>query len=316
MTDIADLEEGDELTHEFFLLNSASIRETTSGDPYVAGELRDKTGRLDLRMWQTDTHPEPGVVVAVDGYVDTYDGALQIVADSVVDADDKPTRDYVESAHRPPADLLDEIVHRVETHCQGDVYDLLLWVLRGDAERTEGLLAAPAARRNHHARHGGLLEHIWSMQRLAVSIWEHYWSMSGEAAAFDLPLLMGGTILHDIGKLEEHPDPAATETTERGELRGHIQAGVDLLRDAAKATGVDRDSELYWHLEHLILSHHGRKEWGSPVEPKTPEAVLLHQIDMLDSSAEPVRRAVLDSLGEGRVETPRGEELLVPGGGS
>ena len=309
------------------LLGAVEVRETKNGDPYLAGTLRDETGRIELRQWDEHQHPPAGTVVRLTGQVDEYKGALQVVVDRMAIDQEADPADYIESAHRPADELLDEVRRLVDLHCEQPLVDLLdyvlgYWPLHNEpqhrtAKSTRGdrLRESPAAKRNHHARHGGLIEHIHSMCWTACRMVEHYQERYGQSAP-RLDLLLAGCILHDIGKLDEMSGPIGTEYTREGELAGHIAIGLRHLDKAAEAADVSQGSELYQHLRHLILSHHGKREWGSPVEPKTPEAVLLHQIDMLDSRLDPVCSA-LSKAGEGaeRVETSAGQELLVMGGG-
>jgi len=328
MTDLIDLEAGDRFDGPL-LLTAVEQRETKNGDPYLAGRLRDKTMELEIRWWDRDSLPaEPGEVVRCKAEVGEYRGERQLVVYGLSsEGPDADPADYVESAHRPAEELLDEVRRLVDLHCEQPLIDLLDYVLgyrpmtrdpqHRDPRSSQGdrLRGAPAAKRNHHARHGGLIEHIHSMCWAACRMVEHYQERYGQSAP-RLDLLLAGCILHDIGKLDELSGPIGTEYTECGELAGHIAIGLEYINDAAKVAHVAQSSGLYWHLKHLILSHHGKNKWGSPVEPRTPEAVLLHQIDMIDSRLDPVCSA-LSKAGEGaeRVETSAGQELLVMGGG-
>jgi len=292
--DVSQLEFGQPLSAARFLLDDAAAKTTKSGKPYIAGTLRDATGRIELRQWEAHEHPPVGHVVAINGEVDQYEGDLQVKVTAMSIADGADPADYVESAHRPAADLIGEIVALAEMHCDGALLDLLLFVLGGNADRMDGLLRAPAAKRNHHARLGGLVEHIHSMAHLAVHSADHY------ARRYDYQIergiLLAGVILHDIGKADELSRAIGTEYTRSGRLEGHISMGVRLLEGLADRVGLD--DETHGHIRHLILSHHGKKEWGSPVEPRTPEAVVLHQLDMLDSRADAVLDAASKADGE------------------
>jgi 3'-5' exoribonuclease len=146
---------------------------------------------------------------------------------------------------------------------------------------------AAAAFGNHHARRGGLLEHTAQMLRCAVALAPLYPNVHAS-------LLYAGVILHDIGKIRETNYPAqgfVAEHTIPGELLGHIADGVAQVVAAWSKVWGDSGIVMRDHLLHLVLSHHGQNEWGSPVTPKTPEAILLHQIDMIDSRMEMYRQA-------------------------
>lgn len=284
---IDELEKSDSLSRDSFLLAEASVRETKAGDPYVAGALRDETGKIPLRQWDTDEHPDTGQVVRVKGNVDSYQGDLQIVAHALSPAPEADPTDFTPSAHRPACELLGEVVAMLERHCKPEMVDAVLdaadCLEDGAYRKSEQVQRMPAAQSNHHARSGGLVEHIHSMAHLAVDLADHY--RDRYDADLDLGALLAGVVLHDIGKVDELSSPWRTEYTEKGQKLGHIPIG--LVRWNHAVGRHDLFGERARQVAHLILSHHGRKEWGSPVEPQTPEAQLLHQIDMLDSRMDP-----------------------------
>jgi 3'-5' exoribonuclease len=293
---IDELTDNTQLTNTPFLLESAESRETKSGDPYVAGELRDATGRIDFRRWESEDHPEPPVVVEVTGTIDSYRGDLQVIIDTFAANDDLRMAEFVEAAHRPAPEMLGECLSILDTHnrCKSDLSGFVRKVCQvrleddGKAaptgERGEALLEMPAARGHHHARLGGLVQHIHSMVETTLNTLKSY--EQRYAHHFDRSLLIAACILHDIGKIEEYSGAIGTEVTEYGRRQGHIAIALQWVDQAAAELDVDGDT--HDHLRHLILSHHGKKEWGSPVEPQTPEAQLLHQIDMLDSRMDAV----------------------------
>jgi 3'-5' exoribonuclease len=148
----------------------------------------------------------------------------------------------------------------------------------GDALREH-----PAAKAIHHAYRGGLLEHMVSMIELAVPVCDHY-------PELDRDLVLIGILFHDLGKIRELGAMPANDYTPEGRLVGHIVIGRDLLRERCQAIE-DFPADLLLHLEHLVLSHQGRLEFSSPVEPKTPEAFVLHFLDDLDSKLAQLRQA-------------------------
>lgn len=288
---IDELTDNTEFTNTPFLLENAETRETKSGTPYVAGELRDATGRIDFRRWDSDDHPEPPVVVEVTGETDTYRGDLQVIIDSFAANDDLRMAEFVESAHRPAPEMLGQCLSILDqrARCTSNLSALVREVCQvrlqddGEAaptgERGEALLEMPAARGHHHARLGGLVEHIHSMVETTLNTAKTYDLRYDHH--FDRNLLIAACILHDIGKIAEYSGPIGTEVTEYGRRQGHISIALKWVDQAAAELEVDADT--HDHLRHLILSHHGKKQWGSPVDPDTPEAQLLHQIDMIDS---------------------------------
>jgi 3'-5' exoribonuclease len=171
--------------------------------------------------------------------------------------------------------------------------DLLIEHLRSPANRAfahailcdEPLIArlkqAPAAKSNHHNYLGGLLEHILSMMRVALGLCDHYARYYPNLIDRDLVLL--GCLLHDIGKCEELSWERSFEYTTEGQLIGHIPRGMEIVDEVASRMSPPPPAGLILQLKHLVLSHHGRLEYGSPVRPRTPEAILLHEIDMIDS---------------------------------
>jgi 3'-5' exoribonuclease len=185
------------------------------------------------------------------------------------------------------------------------VRQLLATIMERHAER---LRTWPAALTVHHAYRGGLLEHVLKLAETGEAL----------AAAYgaDADLLLAGAVLHDLGKLDELSYDGATSYSRTGNLLGHITIGVTMVRDAARAIeGFPPD--LQSRIEHLIVSHHGDRELGSPVEPMTEEAFILSSLDALDATLHQVRRHVQDDRGEGDFTAyhPRlGRVLLKPSG--
>jgi 3'-5' exoribonuclease len=140
---------------------------------------------------------------------------------------------------------------------------------------------APAATSNHHNYLGGLLEHVLSMARMACMLCDHY--ARYYPGLIDRDLVIAGCILHDLGKSEELSWERGFEYTTQGQLIGHIPRGIELIEEAAARMSPAPPDGLLLQLKHLVLSHHGKLEYGSPVRPRTPEAILLHELDMIDS---------------------------------
>ena len=200
--------------------------------------------------------------------------------------------ELLEWSDRHPDELYDKLVGFIEADV-GDpfVKTLVLSIL---ADNAELLKKMPAATRFHHAYNGGLLEHIWSMTRIAVFLSKHYVQYYKNLnPRLNQSLVIAGAVLHDIGKLQELKyDPFEARYTAVGSLVGHIVLGRGMVRQAAsKIEGFPEETLLL--LEHMILSHHGKKEFGSPVIPSTIEALLLSYIDDLDAKMNQAARALL-----------------------
>lgn len=271
------------------LVSSSDTKTTSTGKPFVDLEFSDKTGTISAKMWDTPTGPPVGKVILGRGKINVWNDQVQIVLGHWTVDEDADLYEYTQSSHRPATKLLDDLLSLLIDHCEHEVYVLVHDILA--TNRTK-LLACPAAKGNHHARHGGLLEHTHSMAELALEICKHY-RPRYESEIVDTGLLLAGVVLHDLGKIHELSGPIGTEYTDTGKLVGHIPYGLLMLEDEARNTDVD--PETLDRLRHMILSHHGRLEWGSPVEPCTPEAIILHHIDMLDSRFDALATAVKEA---------------------
>lgn len=277
---VADLRDGDDLQNEPFLLEDVIRRETRDGRPYLLGTFRDKTGQIGGVFWDLpddiDYWIRPGIVTLVTGRVGSYRNALQINATDLNPQLAESMAEFLPASGRPIPQMVIELRQRVAALDQP-------W--RGLVERVlldEAFLArfanAPAARTLHHAYIGGLLEHTLSMAAIAAQLADHYPYVNKN-------LLLAGVLLHDLGKTFEYTTEGAFGFSDDGRLVGHIVRAIILVEKAAAELSNFPD-EMLRQLVHLIASHHGSLEWGSPVVPKTLEAVLLHQVDLLDSRVQ------------------------------
>ncbi len=271
------------------LVKSSTSKTTSNGKPFVDLELTDKTGTIAAKMWDTETGPLAGQVIIASGKLNLWNDQLQIILEFWDVDEDPDLSEYAQGSHLPPEELFEDLQDSVRDYCEHDVATLVNDIL--SINKTK-LLACPAAKGNHHARYGGLLEHTHSMLDLAVRICNHY-RPRYENQPVDMGLLIAGVVLHDLGKIHELSGPIGTEYTDTGRLIGHIPHGLLMLENAAKIHPVG--PETLDRLRHMILSHHGRLEWGSPVEPCTPEAIILHHIDMLDSRFDALATAVKEA---------------------
>lgn len=282
---VADLTEGADLFNEPFLLVDVVRRETKDGRPYLLSAFRDRTGQMSGVFWDVPEDVErsvkAGMVTLVTGRVRSYKNALQITATDLNPFNAPDMSEYLPSSSRSTSEMIDEL-RRIIAELDQPWHDLVAQILLEESFLTT-FANAPAARMMHHAYVGGLLEHTLSMAKIADFLAEHY-------PFVNRSLLLTGVLLHDIGKALEYDTTASFGFTDDGRLVGHIVRATIMIEraadDLASAGTTHLSEEERRQLIHLIASHHGTLEWGSPVVPKTIEAILLHQIDLLDSRVQ------------------------------
>ncbi len=283
---IRDLQEGDEI-QQFFVVRQLETRRTKNGDPYWDLVLGDQSGTLRSKVWADTlsrcTDPvRPGDYVGVKGRVGSFNNDLQLTVSFIMGLErlqelKKEPPDFDPALLHPcttyDRDLMwRELLALVAQHLSPPLQHLVLRLLHRHAE---ALQSATAARRNHHAYLGGLLEHTWFVARLALAACTVYREINGD-------LVLAGAILHDIGKIREIINPVAPDYSVVGQLVGHVVLGWEMVRQEAEAMGFP-DPQLLLQLEHILLAHHGYQEFGSPVLPKTREALLVYYLDDLDA---------------------------------
>jgi 3'-5' exoribonuclease len=299
---LKELTEGS-LVKDYFRLRTVEARTDKSGKPFLNLVLGDKSGTMVARVWNDTLAKCPGPfaageAVAVQGQVASYKGELQLTIRylntvKALKALGKELPDFdpeVLDASTPydREQLWRELRELAAAHIKPPLGELVLSLL--DKNR-EGFMACPAARVYHHPYLGGLLEHTWCIARNALASLNVYTDLNRDLA-------LAGAILHDLGKIREIANPAAPELTLQGQLLGHIILGRDLIREEARALNfADQNSLL--QLEHIILSHHGAVEFGSPVLPKTREALLVYFLDDLDSKLKMMSQHLESDTGEG-----------------
>ncbi len=276
----ADLSVGDDLLNEPFLLQDVIRRETKDGRPYLLTSFRDKTGQLNGVFWDVPEDVEewvrPGIIALVTGRVSSYKNSLQINATDLNPAMTTDMDEYLPASSRSSATMIAELREIVEE--LSEPWKRLVTKILLDEDFLSRYANAPAARTLHHAYIGGLLEHTLSMAGLAKFLADYYPYVNKD-------LLIAGVLLHDLGKAMEYDTEAGFEFTDDGRLVGHIVRAIVVVENTAAELGDIGENDLR-QLVHLIASHHGIQEWGSPVVPKTIEAILLHQIDMVDSRVQ------------------------------
>ncbi|HMT20340.1 MAG TPA: HD domain-containing protein [Promineifilum sp.] len=273
---IGDLKAGMELQSEPFLLHDVVRRQSKDGRTFLLTTLRDRSGQISGVFWDVpltvDVWARPGLAVLVSGRVSTYKDAIQVSINGLERATGIDMTAFLPTGKRPREAMLAEL--RDHVAALAEPWQTLAGYLLLEGETAALYVAAPAARSMHHAYVGGLLEHSLSMAAIARYLARHY-------PHVDADLLVCGALLHDVGKAYEYSLADGFAHSEDGRLVGHIVRGVVLIERAAAELGFPPDA--LQQLIHLIVSHHGTTEWGSPIVPRTLEAVLLHQIDLLDS---------------------------------
>ncbi|MFQ5913754.1 MAG: 3'-5' exoribonuclease YhaM family protein [Nitrospinota bacterium] len=292
---IRDLEPEDQITG-FYRVAAKYMRETRTGKPYLDLRLIDKTGEVPAKMWED---PEGkwddfgrGDVIKVQARVDLYDNKPQLILQRVraITEEDRE-RDFDPSRLTETTDYDAEAMWEELLELAagiGPPLDSLVQAVL--EEKREAFRLAPASVYLHHPYLGGLLEHTLSVTRTCEYLAGKY--------PVRRDLLLAGSILHDIGKVEEIRPYPEQEYTASGKLIGHIVQGWQIVQDKARELGTV-DEERLMLLGHLILSHQGRPEWSSPRVPQTLEALVLHYADDLDAKVQMFCRAVDRDMQEG-----------------
>lgn len=279
----------------YFAASVKQVRTTKDGSHYLALTLTDKTGSIEARMWDTDSADEfeTGDVVKILGEVSRYNEKLQIKVKKLrkAGAGEFALGDFVPQSDRDIDAMWSELETWVASFTDRHLKSLLEAFL-SDKEIAAALREAPAAKGLHHAWIGGLLEHVLSLMGLCDLTAGHYPTVNRD-------LLLTGVVLHDIGKLHELAWGTSFEYTLEGQLLGHITIGLGMIEKKIAAIP-DFPASKRLLVEHLVLSHHGKYEFGSPKLPMTPEAIVLHYLDDLDAKMQTVRSEFAKNTANGR----------------
>lgn len=281
------LKDGDSLRACFCVVDVAVAR-TRQDQAYLRLGLTDRHGAVEGRVWNDALAVaavlRPGQYIGVQARVEYFNGSLQLCLDQVqpVDVQLEDLELFLPRSRRGDAEMgaeLDSFIGAIE---DAGLRELLLRILGPGSEVGHAFRLAPAAKHNHHAFLGGLLEHTLSVTGVCRALADHYGDV------IDRDLLLTAALLHDVGKVREIGARAGFPYTDEGKLLGHILLGLQMVHDAAAdVPGLEPGRRLL--LEHLIASHQGRYEWQSPREPLTLEALLLHYADDLDAKLQQVR---------------------------
>ncbi len=265
-----------------FCVSSKALRTTKAGSPFVSLTLSDKSGQIEARIWDNANELaqgfEKGDIVLVEAEAVEFNGQCQLKVMKVDLADEVA----VDPAHFLPVSSCDlERAWRTCKEAMKEVKDVTLSMLLreifGDKKIIHAFRHAPAAKKMHHAYIGGLLEHTANLIDLTRLVLKKYHHLQSD-------LLLSACLLHDLGKIKELSwQRPPIEYTDEGRLLGHIGIGIEMIERACVALGIDAGNERILALKHIVLSHHGQKEFGSPVLPMTEEAMVFHMLDDLDA---------------------------------
>lgn len=284
---LKDLLEGDRTSIQA-LVGSVSNGTNKSGSPYLNVELRDNSGSLAAKKWEIDGSDKDifvvGNIVEVMIEVIKYNDSLQgkILGAKLLDLDNIDVTRFIKAPPIPKSELIERFNKLVSSIKDKDCKALLDYFINKFGEK---IYLAPAATSVHHEFSSGLLMH-------SVSLGEHADYFANYYPDINRDLLVTGALLHDFGKLIELEGPAVYHYSLEGKLLGHISIMCGELRIATKELGLT--SEVPLLLEHMVLSHHGQLEFGSPILPLTKEALLLSMIDNLDSKMLVLDKAFID----------------------
>ncbi|WP_217586020.1 3'-5' exoribonuclease YhaM [Lentibacillus saliphilus] len=278
----------------FLLIKEASKGVASNGKAFMTLILCDATGEIEAKLWDAKQEDETAygaeTIVRVSGEVNQFRGRAQLKIMSIRPAqpmDGVQIADFIEKAPVEKdvlAEKLTEAIFEMEN-------PVLQRIVRGFIKKhQEDLLTYPAASKNHHEYVSGLAHHIVSMLGIAKELHRLYPQVNKD-------LLYAGIILHDLGKLRELSGPVTTTYTLEGKLIGHIPMMVEEIGHMARELQVEEEEEVLI-LQHLVLSHHGKAEWGSPRPPLVREGELLHLIDLIDAKMNTLNRA-LDKVNPG-----------------
>ncbi|MEP7104060.1 MAG: HD domain-containing protein [Candidatus Dojkabacteria bacterium] len=278
---VKDLQKNLLIDNESFIINAVETAEDKNGKLYANITIGDKTGKISGKIW-SDKLPmidkrtlKPGALVSISGKIDEFKGTLQVNIYDVVQVDETKMDDFLESSLYDADEMYKEIITYAESIERKDLKAIILKILK-DKDIERRFKYWPAAEIVHHAFRSGLLQHVLEMLNIMDSMKRFYPDV-------DYDILKAGIILHDIGKIDEFNFSGVnTEYSKLGTLVGHIVRGSQIFTEFG---GDKLEENVYLHVMHLILSHHGILEYGSPVVPATVEGLMLTNIDNLSAKS-------------------------------
>jgi 3'-5' exoribonuclease len=296
---------------EVYLVVDKQLRANRNGNLFLQLELRDRTGTIGARLWNAGEPLfrsfEAGDFLLVKGKVQLFQGALQMILSSLgkVPGEKVDLADFLPHTEKDVSKLYERLrglLRKLDNlHLRALAESFLL-----DEGFTQAFCKAPAGVRNHHAYLGGLLEHVVTMLDAADRLAPLY-------PELDRDLFLMGVFLHDVGKVRELTYDRSFGYSDEGQLLGHLVIGSEMVGvmagRAAALTGEPFPPELLLRLKHLILSHHGTHEFGSPRLPMTPEAIAVHYLDNLDAKLHAFTREIREDANAEAAWTPFNQSL-------
>jgi 3'-5' exoribonuclease len=290
---VKDLKEG-EPVRDLFLVANKALLTSNAGKPYLTLQLRDRTGQIEGRVW--DRAEEIGKrfdrdeVVEVSGTAIAYQGRVQLKVHDVrrEEGGTKDLSEYLPVTKKGIEPLWKTLQGYIAEVKDKDLARLLSAVFREppDSDVARRFRQAPGGKTMHHDYIGGLLEHTVSVAGICRMLSAHY-------EGVDADLLLAGALLHDVGKVHELSYEGAFDYTDEGRLLGHLYMGAEYVSGVCAALP-GFPQEMAMLLKHMILSHHGELEYGSPKRPKTLEAILLHHVENMDAKATAFSDAIAE----------------------
>ncbi len=282
---VVDLEDK-QILHTTFLAKNKILLKDKKGNPYISLYLSDRSGSVDAKIWDNIERMnnlfDSGDIVVVKGQVQLFQNKKQIVVHKIDAVKDEELnfQDYVGAINRSPEEVFQELIN-ITALVESPYIKQLIDATLGDPQIKEQLLKSPAAKSIHHVKVGGLIEHILSISQLMVFIGQQY-------PQLNLDLLLFGALFHDLGKIWELEwTNKGIRYTDKGRLVGHLVMSSELVeKKASQILGFPE--ELKMILKHIILSHHGKLEYGSPKVPMLLEAYVVWMVDDFDSKVDSI----------------------------
>lgn len=307
---VQEMADGDAVD-DIYLVTDKQLRANRNGNLYLQLELRDRSGSISARLWNAGEQLfrsfEANEFLRIKGKVQLFQGALQLILTHVerVDPDRIDLVDFLPRTEHDISKLLERL-RRTLLRLENPHLRALAECFLMDESFLHAFSQAPAGIRNHHAYVGGLLEHVVTLLDAAERLQPLY-------PQVDRDVLLAGVFLHDIGKIRELSFSRAFGYTDEGQLVGHLVIGVEMLNEKAARvpdlTGEPFPTELLLRLKHMILSHNGSYEFGSPKLPMTPEAIALHYLDSFDSKVHSFTRDIREDPNPTSAWTPFNQSL-------
>lgn len=297
---VNELQDGESID-QVFLASEKQLRTNRNGNLYLQVRLSDRSGSVTAMLWNANQGHfdgfENGDFVVVRGTSQIYNGGMQVLAREVKksSASDIDEADFVTLGQASIEKMVGRVSEMLRAMSNPHLRSLAECMLL-DESLMQQFRTAPAGIKNHHAYHGGLLEHVLSLMELVLLVAPRYQGV-------DADVLLFGAFLHDIGKTKELTYSPDLGYSDQGQLLGHLLLGVSILDRAIEQTqaqtGEAFPEKLANHLRHMIVSHHGSYEFGSPKLPMSLEAIALHHLDNMDAKLHSVRQLIEEDVNKG-----------------